>query len=358
MKVLHCIPNMAGGGAERQLTYLCRALVDKGVDVHVALCAAGVNAQRLEDSGAVIHMLKSRHHYDLSILFQLIRLIRRLRPQVLQTWMYQMDVLGGIAAIATRTALVVSERTSAAGHPGNWKCRLRTRIAARRAMVIANSQTGIAYWHDRLPAARTRVIPNIVAFDEIDRAAPTDVSPQSAGPLIVAAGRLYGPKNATQLVEALVRVAARIDNVAAMVFGDGPLRESLERICSASSAGGRVRLMGYSDQLYSWLKRADVFVSASLYEGAPNSVQEAIACRCPVVVSDIAAHREFLDEDSAFFVCPESAESIADGIMRALSDQDGCRIRAQQAYARLAARRADCIAEEYIAAYEEIIGRR
>jgi len=357
LRVLHCTANMGGGGAERQLTHLSGALVKKGVDVHVALCAGGSNMSRLATSGAEVHMLACRHNYDVSILLHLIRLIRRIRPHIVQTWMYQMDVLGGLAALVTNTPLVLSERTSAIAHGGSWKCRLRALIVGRGATVIANSEAGAAYWRER--RIRTRVIRNIVAFDEIGRATAADGDDEGVrgGPLIIAAGRLYHPKNMQRLLEALAIMLQRIERATVLIFGEGHLRAHLSDMCRALHIADRVKLMGYTEHLYGWFKRADVFVSVSLYEGSPNTVQEAIACRCPVVVSSISSHRELLDVSSAFFVSPESAESIAEGIILALSDKETRQIKAQQAYAGIVDQQAHVIAEAYVVAYETMLSQ-
>ena len=57
------------------------------------------------------------------------------------------------------------------------------------------------------------------------------------------------------------------------------------------------------------LKRADFLVSTSLFEGEPNAVLEAMECGCPLVVSDIPAHRELLGED-ALYAAPGEAGAI------------------------------------------------
>ena len=104
---------MAGGGAERQLTYLARELATLGWDVHVALIRRGPNWLRLRESGATIHEVASSGSYDARKLQRLRRVIGAVQPDLIQVWLLQMEVFGGLAAMTTRTPWIFSERASA-----------------------------------------------------------------------------------------------------------------------------------------------------------------------------------------------------------------------------------------------------
>ena len=92
--VLHCIPGLGGGGAERQLSYLSQALTAKAVSVHIAYHLPGRKFEQFLSSGATFHRLASRGNHDPRLLWQLIRLIRTVKPHVIHTWLTQMDILG------------------------------------------------------------------------------------------------------------------------------------------------------------------------------------------------------------------------------------------------------------------------
>lgn len=100
-----------------------------------------------------------------------------------------------------------------------------------------------------------------------------------------------------------------------------------------------------------WLCASDVFVLPSLAEGMSNAVLEAMACGLPLVVSDRTFNREFLAEDCAAFVDPESVESIAEGLRRCLRDEKTNRRMAKAALVRseafTIAGRIDAILEFY-----------
>src|SRR5687768_12082661 len=68
-RVLHCIPSLAGGGAERQLAYLSRELDALGWDVHIASVHEGPSLRLFAGSGATLHLIDtSRSKYDPRLL--------------------------------------------------------------------------------------------------------------------------------------------------------------------------------------------------------------------------------------------------------------------------------------------------
>jgi glycosyltransferase involved in cell wall biosynthesis len=159
---------------------------------------------------------------------------------------------------------------------------------------------------------------------EIDQEVP--VSPEELGAsqsqkIVLHVGRFHDEKNLGNLVRAL-RLVMRRPGVVAFLCGDGPLVSATEELVREEGLSGRVFLPGYVTNIWRWMKRADVFVSASLFEGMPNTVMEAMACGCPIVVSDIPSHREILDENSATFIAPGDPESIAAGIDGLLENRE------------------------------------
>lgn len=76
-----------------------------------------------------------------------------------------------------------------------------------------------------------------------------------------------------------------------LLLGDGPLRE---QCLPLAGVDGNVRVLGFVQNVKDYLRAADTFISASLTEGCPNTVMEALACGLPVVLSDIPPHREIL----------------------------------------------------------------
>ena len=358
-RVLHCIATMAGGGAERQLAYLSQGLTRRGWDVHVAITAAGPNMKRMQSSGAEIHYLP-RH--PVSLLPQLTNLTRRLRPDVVMTCLPKMDVVGGIAGQVTGVPWVLYEVNAGISYKRNSRDVTRAFLGTRAHAVIANSAQGLKYWASRVREAhRLHFIPNPVPTTEIaatPEADETETGISADHLLVMYAGRLDEQKNVVTLVDALERVVATNPRVRAVICGEGPLREQIINFARSSRFTNQILVHGYLNTLWSWMKRADVFVSVSLYEGRPNTVLEAMACGCPLVISDIPEHREFLGGASAAFARPGSPDEIAEAIAGVLKDREAAHRRAAHAQATLQECSIDEIAARFEAVYLSVIDTR
>ena len=333
MRVLNLISTLGSGGAERQLSLVAPALALDGVDMHVAFVNGGPNLPRLENSGAVLHRLRASSNHDPRLPAGVLRLVDRLKPDVVQTWLLQMDILGGAAALFHRTPLIVSERSQAEAYPATWKTRLRLEVGKRAAAVVANSQGGLAYWQRHVPSDRLHLVRNCVT----PPSAPVADTPHplmadlGSAPLVMFAGRFSAEKNICTLIEALAEVARRIPEVAIRLFGEGPEKERAASRIAELGLSRQMLVAPYSTQLSVWMGRATVCVSVSHFEGHPNVVMEAAAAGCPLVLSDISAHRELFDSRSASLVPPDAVGRIADAVIEAMHNPALARNRADRA---------------------------
>jgi glycosyltransferase involved in cell wall biosynthesis len=351
MRILYCMPTLGYGGAERQLCYLVAELVRLGHEVHVAVGRGGAFRERIAWSGARVHEVGARGHHDPRLLFNLVRLVASLKPDAVQTCLMQMDVAGGVTALLTRTPWVLQEPSAVISYPSGWKNRLRRMLGTHADAIVANSQQGGAYWQT-VAAARRHVVRSGLPLEEIDAVAAL----KADRPTVLFAGRLDDGKNVGTLIDALGRIAD-VD-FAAVICGDGPRRAELERMAAERGLAGRVHFCGYVSNLLARMKTAAVLVSLSRYEGCSNVVLEAMACGCPLVLSDIAAHREVLDDDAAWFVPSDDPAAAAEAIRTALHSRDAARKRAKIARALVEAWCPRSRACQYEAIYEAVRTRR
>jgi glycosyltransferase involved in cell wall biosynthesis len=360
LRVLHCVSTLRAGGAERQLAYLAAEQSRLGHDVHIALISDGVFSRRVAASGVTIHRLGAVGNRDPRLIWQLYRLMRSLDVDIVHTRLVQMDVIGGAAAVARGVPWVLSERCSVDAYARNALTAVREWLARHASAIEANSAVGAAYWSGLRPRIPVRVIPAAVPVEEIAAAPAADrasLAIPADAPLIVFAGRFTEQKNVLLLLDALARLAAGCDAVT-VLCGDGELEAKARLRAEELGIAQRVRFAGLVDDVWSWLKIADVFVAPSHFEGRPNSVMEAAAARCPLVVSEIAAHRELLDDASALFVPADDAGGIAAALRRAIDDPVASAARAARAFDAVAPFSVAAMAARVDVLYDEVVRTR
>jgi glycosyltransferase involved in cell wall biosynthesis len=336
-RVVHLIPTLDLGGAERQLRYLCPELAGCGFEPHVAYLQGGPNLEPLLRAGIATHPLPLSHR-DPRLVLRLAALLRTLRPAVVQTWLPAMDLVGGLVARALRSPWVASERSLPAAYAGSFSMWLRNQWVTRADGVVSNSFAADAWWAERLVARGIhRLVPNGLPLDELTALPPASDALLGglgvARPLIVFVGRIDDGKNVENLMSALAR-AVREGPADALLCGGGVRLSWVREQIVRDGLGAQVRAPGYVAAAPAVLKRAAAFVSLSRYEGMPNAVMEAAAVGCPIVLSDIPAHRAVLDEQSAVFVPTEDANAAAEALLATLRDADAARARAAAARAR------------------------
>lgn len=352
MRILHLIPTLSGGGAERQLVLMAREHAAQGALVGVGYHTGGPNLDYLEGSGVELFPLALRNNHDPLAFWHILQIIRRWRPDLVQTWLPQMDILGGIAARICAVPHILSERSSAMAYGSDWKSALRARIAMGARAIIANSQTGLRYWQDLGARGEMHVIVNaITPFETASAGQPASL----VRPAILFAGRIAPPKNLENMVAAFALVLRQRPDTRAYILGTGHQEADLRRWIADLDVAERIHLVGYVANLYPWYAGSDVFISVSDFEGHPNVVLEAASVGCPLVLSDIAEHREAVPPDGGTFVDGHNPRQIADALIDSLDDVEASRAKAAVAKAFVADLSVENQAAKYAEIYRKIV---
>jgi glycosyltransferase involved in cell wall biosynthesis len=146
---------------------------------------------------------------------------------------------------------------------------------------------------------------------------------RSSDPLVVAVGRLVPVKRYEVLFAALADARREVPTLRAVVVGEGYERPRLEAARAALGAESWLSLPGHvdDDALLTLYQSAWVVASASLREGWGMTLTEAAACATPSVATDIAGHRDAVD-DEVTGVLVRDESHLGDAITRVLSDEE------------------------------------
>jgi len=151
---------------------------------------------------------------------------------------------------------------------------------------------------------------------------------------------LYGVE---YLIRALPRILESHRDARLLIVGGGPLLDYHKSLVRHLGIQEEVRFLGYveNDQMPKILNAADVYVSTSFSDGCSGSLMEALGCGLPVVVTDIPANREWINDGQNGFLVPTADPSSLAACVAKLLRDDELRLRMSRANLSLASMRAD-----------------
>ncbi len=368
LRVVHVASGDLWAGAEVQLCGLAKEQrSDPEVAPFVVLLNDGAPARYLRESGVPVFIVDETRAGPLRILSELIRLLRGIRPHVVQTHREKENVVGSIAAFLARVP--VSCRTihgAAEEPPGPWEFRRRLQSRVDRwcgmrlqKEIVAVSPPLAQQTADAWRVGAVACIENGIDLSGIDAVAPKALPMEGDERLLRLAfvGRLVPVKRldiAIEVMRLLMReqVPARL-----YVFGDGPLRREMGALACNRGVGEQVRFMGFRSDVAAYLRQMHLMLVLSDHEGLPTNVLEAGALGIPVISHGVGGIPKVLGEGRFGTLCgSQDPEEYAAAVRAYVANPSPYLEKAAAARARV---RADYgmgrVAEQYKALYRRAL---
>lgn len=319
----------ASGVVANALAIARRVAADREV-VLIAGHGAGLHRQA-DVAPARLEVLAEGGTGKLSPVAELRSRIRSMRPALVLSAGNLGHVTVWLAArgLPVRTAYRISNAVDRPG--GGLKTRARRMWHARLArdadllLLVGQSFAGRPPYAEAIEAGRAVSIPNGIDLDKAKLLAkarpPHSWLADKALPVVMAIGRIHPQKNLPMLLDAsALAMAARPFRLVLVGKGPDDAVAALKRQAEGLGISGRVLFAGEQDNVFAWVKRADLFALVSRWEGSSNALLEAMAVGTPVLASRQAGDAAtVLDEGRfGFLVDGDSEGAIAHGILRQL----------------------------------------
>lgn len=330
-KVVHIITGLNDGGAEGVLTRLC--LHSKGVShVVISLMDKGKYGPVLQQSGVVVHCLGMNPGKPSIVRFyQLIKLIRSEHPNVVQTWMYHADLLGGVAAWLAGMKRVFWGIRHSTLEKGKSKrstimiarlCALLSNWVPEKIICCANKAL-VVHVDIGYAAEKLLVIQNgyDLSFFKPDVAAGEKVRNElqlgSREFVIGKVGRFDPLKDHLNLLQALALVAKQQIQFRCLLVGKGLSPDNPALVANIIELGlqGKVLLVGQRTDICAVMNALDLHVLSSCSEGFPNVLAEAMACGTPCVSTDVGDALDIVG-DPGLCCPPRNSQALANLIIK------------------------------------------
>jgi glycosyltransferase involved in cell wall biosynthesis/GT2 family glycosyltransferase len=345
LRVLHLRASNFVGGPERQIVSYC-GLPSKQVQQSIATFVGS------DEGSAFLEFARCNHiesiglpSSSLDALSRLIRHVREKQVDVICSHGYKADILGLLAARRTGAKAVpflrgwTGEDTKVSFFENLDRYSLRF---AHRVVCLSLTQAETLVTQG-IASDRIRVVRNtsFAGASENSRIAAretlaTRYGIADADAVIASAGRLSPEKGTRYFLKAAEQIDKCIPSVRFLVFGDGVLRDELQKLATLSPIASRITFAGLIPDFPALLPGIDLLVNPSLSEQVPNVVLEAMAARVPCVVTAVGALPEISGERGALLlVPPANPEAIATGVTLLLTDRLRAQKQAAVAYERV-----------------------
>jgi glycosyltransferase involved in cell wall biosynthesis len=305
--------------------------------VVVSLIHEGTLSPRFRQLGIPVYHMDMRVS-PMSVLvgfFRLVRLIRRERPEVVQTWMYHADLIGGVAARMAgvrrvywglRNSSLSRKLTPRSTFLTLKACAWLSRLVPTR--IISNSHVSVkihiceGYAEDKF-----LVIPNgfdVAQFRPADAAEIAVVRAMLGIPMDARVIGMVARKDPQKNQASFVRLVARLRSEGVRVIGlmiGGGVDTSFTSLVAQIRANGCedvILLLGRRDDVARLMPVLEIMVLPSLFgEAFPNVLGEAMASNVPCVAADVGDARIILG-DSGLVVPPGDDDALHDAVVRLL----------------------------------------
>lgn len=326
-RVLFVITDLDVGGAEK-----CCVQLAAGLDRarwHPEVCCLsepGVLGERLRGAGIPVHTLRATNAWNAPrAIWELSKLIRRVRPTIMHTFLFHANIVGRLAAqLATVPRVLSSIRVAERRFryhliSENLTCRL-----SQKVVCVSDAVARFTHRHSHVPRSRLVVIPNGVEVQP-DSSAPAPGRPLVGLPhdsiVAIYVGRLDSQKGVDVLLRAFAIARNRLANLHLLVAGSGPEHSSLVSLAQHLGLESQLHFLGWRDDVTALMRAADFFVMPSRWEGMPNAVLEAMATRLPVIATRAEGSAELIrNGESGRLVAIDDENELASAIVELASD--------------------------------------
>jgi glycosyltransferase involved in cell wall biosynthesis len=325
MRVVHFV---TGGfsGATQVATDLVRAARGASSPMQAVLVlrrkrsTQAARVQALRDEGLQVELVPGWPN-GLTVL-ALVRVLRRLRPDVLLAHGFPEHLLGRWAGLAAGVPHLVHVEHNAHERYTPWRRAQALWLAARTDRFVGVSEdVRLLLIGMGSPEERTVAIPNGIRLERFAAADGTPLAQREAG--IVMAARFARQKDHATLLRALHLLKARGLAPPLLLAGTGDNRHEREvrALCTQLGLDAQVRFLGHVSDLPALLMRHRIVVLSSHYEGFGLSLAEGMAAGCAAVGSDVPGIRTLIRSGRTGLLVPhQDAAALADALERLLTD--------------------------------------
>ncbi len=346
--ILHTIDTSGPGGAETVFVSLTTQLDPGKYRSYAVIKSEGWVADQLRKAGIEPLFVNSKGSFSVRYLWQLVRIVRRYRIDIIQSHLLGSNVYCSLAGLICRVPVVSVFHGAVDVNPSSSLLRIKFLILNRGSacvVYVSHSLSATILKSGMAAAHKARVIYNGVNTDVFlprpDQTIRKQLGFADSDIVIGSMGNIRRPKGYDVLMHAAAQLVSHSQHYKFVIAGDtsgrvyGELLQLRERLGLAQN----VFFLGFRPDVANVLNNFDVFLLSSTSEGFSIATIEAMACGLPAVVTRSGGPEEIVtDRDNGLLVDPASPAQIADALQLVAGDSNLRQHLAQRARACVTAK--------------------
>ncbi len=313
---------------------------------------------------------------DAKTTFELIRMIRKERPQIVATHTAKAGFTGRLAAVLAMRPRPIIVHTFHGHVLDGYFGRVTTAIYKTLEKLLAHVTDRFVAVSQRTvddlvalgvaPAEKFKVIPlgldltaMLESTREDGRAFRTEYGIEEDEILIVILGRLAPIKRMQDAIEAFASISQANPKARLAVVGDGEEGDALRELAASKNLGEKIIFTGFRSDLKAVHAATDIALLTSANEGTPVSLIEAAAAATPIVSTRAGGVPEVVTEEMGFVVDIEDTGALAGGLTRLIADPQLREVMGAAGRERVRKRHsAERLYSDIAALYDELLAER
>lgn len=329
VRICYLFPELKGGGSEKHVIQLACALRQRGYDARITcIFREGPLAREAREREIPFVCLNLPYRWGLRTLLSLFHWIRSNPMDILHTYLFGFHFFAGLSARFLKIPIIISSRRGISYEQKRrhrWLEKLGN-LFVDRVICCSKAVEAWTLEKEQISPAKVLTVYNGVDRKQFDSSGSHSNIRQefhipSDAPLIGTVANMAIEKGYPYLLEAAQLIFQKLPKAWFLFVGFGPLEQEIKEKARQFSGHEQIIFAGARTDITNLMEAMDVFVLASIMEGFPNVLLEALAMAKPVVATRVGGIPELIESgQNGTLVPPRSGEALADAVLSLLAD--------------------------------------